>query len=371
MKYKFIISIVLKSLKENKLRSILTILTNLIGMTAILIVILISSSLNHKVTSEVVDTNQISFSIYSKNFDSEGPKPKFHYSENDLDNIKLNNPNIETIAYAKDMTVDSNTFSVKNPVVSEGVNFDQSVGNEVIYNNIDPFATGEESAQKPKYKIGDYIVNKNIRYKIIGITKEPVGFSMPTNFYIPKYLEEQFTTKIDNNLVVTFKNNVDTKIESETVKTELTKTISTSDEIFISDEKAMIRSAINSMTIFFIGIGSISLIVSLVAIINMLFVSVNERKSQIAILRALGMQKVDIALMFVFESLLIIITSTFFASIIALLIALLILKSAAVSLFISFGWIVFTLIFAVILAVLAALLPALNSSKTNISIILR
>lgn len=368
MKYKFIISIVLKSLKENKLRSILTIITNLIGMTAILIVILTSSSLNHKVEEEVKGTDEISFAIFSKSYELNGDGPKFEYTDKELEVIKNSIPSIEEIHYSEQMMIDNNYFEADNPEVIEGENFDKKTGNVVIYNNFDPFATDDEEAE---YQIGDYIVANNIRYYIIGITNNMGGFSMPPNFYIPEYLEDDFTKKEENTLIVKFNDSYDREVESQNLKDILSADIGVNGVIEIMDEKAMIRNAINSVTIFFVGIGSISLLVSLVAIINMLFVSVNERKSQIAILRALGMQKLDIAMMFIFESLLIIIASTMLASILATLVTLLILKSAEVTLFLSIGWIIFTIIFAIMLAVLAALLPALNSAKTNISIILR
>jgi len=118
------------------------------------------------------------------------------------------------------------------------------------------------------------------------------------------------------------------------------------------------------------GIAGISLIVSAIMIIVVLYISVSERTQEIGILRAIGARKKDIRNMFVSESFLIGLLSGVFASIIAWLaqtginsIAQGAFKATIVS--ISPGNFIFGIAVSIIISLLAALAPSRRAAKLD------
>ncbi|MFC6323943.1 ABC transporter ATP-binding protein/permease [Companilactobacillus baiquanensis] len=118
------------------------------------------------------------------------------------------------------------------------------------------------------------------------------------------------------------------------------------------------------------GVAGISLIVSAIMIIVVLYISVSERTQEIGILRAIGARKKDIRNMFVSESFLIGLVSGIFAVLIAYGVQLLInsatqnaFKATIVS--ISSGNAIFGIVISIIISLLAALAPARRAAKLD------
>lgn len=118
------------------------------------------------------------------------------------------------------------------------------------------------------------------------------------------------------------------------------------------------------------GIAGISLIVSAIMIIVVLYISVSERTQEIGILRAIGARKKDIRNMFISESFLIGLLSGVFASIIAWLaqmganaVAQGAFKATIVS--ISPGNFIFGIVISIVISLLAALAPSRRAAKLD------
>jgi len=118
------------------------------------------------------------------------------------------------------------------------------------------------------------------------------------------------------------------------------------------------------------GVAGISLIVSAIMIIVVLYISVSERTQEIGILRAIGARKKDIRNMFVSESFLIGLVSGVFAVLIAYGVQLLInnatqnaFKATIVS--ISPGNAIFGIAISIIISLLAALAPSRRAAKLD------
>ncbi|KRN94725.1 ATP-binding cassette domain-containing protein [Companilactobacillus kimchiensis] len=118
------------------------------------------------------------------------------------------------------------------------------------------------------------------------------------------------------------------------------------------------------------GIAGISLIVSAIMIIVVLYISVSERTQEIGILRAIGARKKDIRNMFISESFLIGLLSGVFASIIAWL-AQMGVNSIAQGAFkativaISPGNFIFGIVVSIVISLLAALAPSRRAAKLD------
>ncbi len=118
------------------------------------------------------------------------------------------------------------------------------------------------------------------------------------------------------------------------------------------------------------AIASISLIVSAIMIIVVLYISVSERTQEIGILRAIGARKKDIRNMFISESFLIGLSSGVFAVIIAYLVEWA-ANSAAQNAFkativaISPGNAIFGIVVSILISLVAALAPSRRAAKLD------
>lgn len=118
------------------------------------------------------------------------------------------------------------------------------------------------------------------------------------------------------------------------------------------------------------SIAGISLVVSAIMIIVVLYISVSERTHEIGILRAIGARKKDIRNMFISESFLIGLVSGVFAVIIAYIIQFA-ANSAAQSAFkatiinISPGNAIFGIVVSIIISLIAALAPSHRAAKLD------
>ncbi|WP_125565998.1 ATP-binding cassette domain-containing protein [Companilactobacillus insicii] len=118
------------------------------------------------------------------------------------------------------------------------------------------------------------------------------------------------------------------------------------------------------------GVAGISLIVSAIMIIVVLYISVSERTQEIGILRAIGARKKDIRNMFISESFLIGLVSGGFAVLLAYLVQLAVnhatqnaFKATIIS--ISPGNAIFGIVISIIISLLAALAPSRRAAKLD------
>lgn len=170
----------------------------------------------------------------------------------------------------------------------------------------------EKLWNSPLEALGKSIRIENQNYKIIGILKSKGGggFGGP-NFdkflYLPLRTAYVFNpTKIISNFIV--------KAPSEeavtSYKAEITNLMKkrySVDDFTVADSKefiATISSIFSMLNMVLVAIGAVSLIVGGIGIMNIMYVSVTERIREIGIRRALGATEKDILYQFLSESVL-------------------------------------------------------------------
>ncbi|MCD6577853.1 ABC transporter permease, partial [bacterium] len=168
---------------------------------------------------------------------------------------------------------------------------------------------------KPKNLIGKGLyIGKNGQYlRIIGVLS-PKGQNITVNqddrIYVPiKYLQNEivgnnnisiFYIKVkDENLIPIVKSKVEKILKDEFKKDAENFTVQSQGEIlgtmnFISD----------TFTIFIFIIAFISLVVGGIGIMNIMLISVNERRKEIGLRKAVGARSIEIQLQFLLESVL-------------------------------------------------------------------
>ena len=309
----------LKNIKNNKLRSVLTMLGLVIGIASVIILVGIGNGTSNQVTSQVqsLGTNVLTLNINSSDTSLE-------YSQ--LDNL-LKIDNIESVAPYKSVSstvTRGDTTSQRASIIAttqeymNTTNLTISKGRILsvidLENNSKVCLLGNDIAStlfSLSNPIGQTIKINGDNYTVIGVITA-VGNSMGSNiddmiiipFTTAKYLGSD--TSI-NSLYIKVQD--ENKIEKTTslIENYITQTLGiTTDYFSVSSQDSMLdtmESVNDTLSLLLAGIASISLIVGGIGVMNVMLVSVTERTKEIGIRKALGAKRSDVLVQFLIEAL--------------------------------------------------------------------
>ena len=309
----------LKNIKNNKLRSALTMLGLVIGIASVIILVGIGNGTSNQVISQVqsLGTNVLTLNINSSDTSLE-------YSQ--LDNL-LKIDNIESVAPYKSVSstvTRGDTTSQRASIIAttqeymNTTNLTISKGRILsvidLENNSKVCLLGNDIAStlfSLSNPIGQTIKINGDNYTVIGVITA-VGNSMGSNiddmiiipFTTAKYLGSD--TSI-NSLYIKVQD--ENKIEKTTslIENYITQTLGiTTDYFSVSSQDSMLdtmESVNDTLSLLLAGIASISLIVGGIGVMNVMLVSVTERTKEIGIRKALGAKRSDVLVQFLIEAL--------------------------------------------------------------------
>lgn len=309
----------LKNIKNNKLRSALTMLGLIIGIASVIILVGLGKGTTNKVTSQVqsLGTNILTLNINSSDYSLE-------YSE--LDNfLKLDN--VQSVAPQKTVssTVSRGTTTSQRASIIATTNSYMDVTNLTISsgrllssidleNNSKVCLLGNDIAEtlfSLSNPVGQSIKIDGDNYTVIGVLTQQ-GSSMGSN--VDDMIIIPFTTAKNlgsdtsiNNLYI--KVSDENKIDRTTsiIENYIENTLGISSDYFsVSSQDSMLEtmeSVNDTMSLLLGGIAGISLIVGGIGVMNVMLVSVTERTKEIGIRKALGAKRSDILLQFLIEAL--------------------------------------------------------------------
>ena len=309
----------LKNIKNNKLRSALTMLGLIIGIASVIILVGLGKGTTNKVTSQVqsLGTNILTLAINSSDYSLE-------YSNLDYF-LKLDN--IEKVAPYKTVSSSVNrgtTTSQRASIIAttnaymDVTNLSISSGRLLssidLENNSKVCLLGNDIAEtlfSLSNPVGQSIKIDGDNYTVIGIlTKQ--GNSMGSN--VDDMIIIPFTTAkllgsdtSINNLYI--KVSDENKIDRTTsiIENYIENTLGISSDYFsVSSQDSMLEtmeSVTDTMSLLLGGIAGISLIVGGIGVMNVMLVSVTERTKEIGIRKALGAKRSDILIQFLIEAL--------------------------------------------------------------------
>ncbi|MBV7271729.1 ABC transporter permease [Clostridium sp. PL3] len=313
------IKLALKNIKNNKLRSALTMIGIIIGISSVIVLVGMGSGSTKQITSQV---QSLGTNLIAANTSSNGTKQFTLDDVKDIEQIQGVDKVAPVISTNTTVKVDknsqntlvtgttSNFLDIRNMNVAEGrfiADLDVDYRNKVA-------VLGSDIAQQLyglESPVGKELNIKGNTYEVVGVLKSQ-GSSMGNNtddmVIIPS------TTAIGlagtrNVQTVYIKSSDEKNVDSVTneINSYLTSFFkSTDNNNRVMSQKQLLdtmNSISSTMTYLLGGIAAISLIVGGIGVMNVMLVSVSERTKEIGIRKALGGTRKDILIQFLIEAL--------------------------------------------------------------------
>ena len=398
--FKSTLKMAIVSLKINKMRSMLTSLGIIIGVSAVIIMLAVGSGASKKIAKDMESMGSNLLMIRSASATSggvrmgSGTKPTLTLKDSEA--IEKYCRGILAVApyssEAKQLTYGNQNWSttiggttasylfIRNYEVVSGRNFvPEDIKNNtkvaIIGNTIATELFGDMDPINKTMRIG------NVPFKIVGLLKTKgqngMGMDQDDLVFIPittaqkKVFGTDFpgTVKMIN---VKAQNSEVLSIAEEDI-TELLKTrhrIGKNQENDfeirnLAEMQETIKSSAKTMSILLGAIASVSLLVGGIGIMNIMLVSVTERTKEIGIRMAIGAKASDIRVQFLIESFLLSIIGGIVGVLLGVLGAKIVELTGAMTVAISSGSIALSLGFSGAIGVLFGYYPAYKASLLN------
>ncbi|MBT0734007.1 ABC transporter permease [Methanoculleus bourgensis] len=163
-----------------------------------------------------------------------------------------------------------------------------------------------ENSKETGLKLGARVQIGDETLRVTGVLKERgMGFDInpdyaiivPYRWYSNHYDEDEY-----DQVIVKVRDVNDLDTVKEAIEEKMNRR---EDVVNVMDTKAILESvfaAADSITVFLMGIGAISLIVAGVSILNVMMMSVTERIKEIGVLRSIGTRRNEVMRMFIYEA---------------------------------------------------------------------
>lgn len=309
----------LKNIKNNKLRSGLTMLGLIIGIASVILLVGIGNGTSSNVNSQVqsLGTDILTLNIQSSDssleYENIDELTQINNIENAVPykNVSATVSRESTVSQKSSIiATTSGYFDVTNTTISSGrlmSDIDLENNNKICLLGSD-ISTTLFNLSNP---IGQKIKIDGDNYTVVGVltTKgTSMGNDVDNMIIIPfttaKYLGSD--TSI-NNVYIKVKNEDLIEKTSTMIEEYVEETLGiTTDYFSVSSQDSMLdtmENVNNSLSMLLGGIASISLIVGGIGVMNVMLVSVTERTKEIGIRKSLGATKKDILIQFLIESL--------------------------------------------------------------------
>ncbi len=233
---------------------------------------------------------------------------------------------------------------------------------------------GTSLASHFELKIGGKVTVKDSQFRVVGILEEAgFGFGISPDqgvFISPQVYEKIYDDKEDgyNNVIMKVKTVDDVEIVKTAIEDRLNKKEDVVQVLATNSILDSIDDIFNSISLFLMGIGSISLLVAGVSILNVMLMSTMERTKEIGIMKAVGASRKDVLKMFMMEALFLGIAASLVGGILSLgggfVVNILILKESSYFFAPSnFLYIIAGVLFGVVTSLAGGMYPAWKAAN--------
>ena len=316
----------LYSIKAHKLRVFLTMIGIIIGISSTVTVKSIGDGLSDYVSKSMESTNS---NKYQVNFEPENEEAYYMnwFEDYDINDLKSINgvTEVETMTnlgtnYFQTLNItffNKTTFAIlTSPIGNVDMQYGRDITesdegkNRIVINQ----EVAEALFDTVESAIGKGVSFNGETYEVIGVTKSSTNFKyyMASMYcFIPK--ENLQSMNSSNDYISAIYVHVDPKYDKDKVLNEVTETLkknhtSMDGEYKVQDsseEVEILTTMIGAITTFVSAITGIALFVGGVGVMNIMYVSVTERKREIGIRRAIGAKPRTILFQFLFEAIIV------------------------------------------------------------------
>ncbi len=313
----------IKSIKNNKVRSFLTMLGVIIGVASVITAVAFAQGSTRQITESIssLGTELIQVNITGFNTNRDITWEDFRaFADDNSESITAMSPTVSSQVTAKgerntvDTTVNGVTEDyvlIKKQNVQEGrylVELDSDFRQTVAI--IGTYVAEELFGQQDP--IGKTIKIQGRLFTVVGLLQEQDGGSQGTKddqIIIPIATAQRLLRNA-NIRSYTFLASSPEKVDEaiEKIESYLTEAYGSEDMFRVSNSEQMLET-LDSITGIMMsvlgGIAAISLIVGGIGIMNIMLVSVTERTREIGIRKAIGARKINILVQFLIEALIV------------------------------------------------------------------
>jgi len=316
----------LQSLWRNKLRSFLTMLGIIIGVSSVILLISIGSGLQSYITGQFESLGANLVYILPGDISSPGGMATLpNLSENDIRAIKrIGYPivdvsgNFETFIKARYETTEKTLHCMgADKAAIKMLNYKAEKGREI--NDVDVEKTakvafiGPSAAEKlfgEENPVGKTILIQSTKYRVVGVFESKgggmgVGMSVDDSVLIPTTTaKQQFNQDKLSQVFASVANKDELDSAKKKVEQALLK-YHDKDEFSVTGQEELLSTVNQILAVLTAGLGgiaAISLLVGGIGIMNIMFVTVTERTREIGLRKALGARPKDILIQFLIES---------------------------------------------------------------------
>lgn len=385
----------LQSVKSNKMRSFLTMLGIIIGISSVITIVSIGQGGKQAIVGEFDDlgTNVINISVKSTDNDIED---RDYFTVKDAELIKAKIPEVTSVVPAagdmgfiktdKDkkfaeidgITEDFNKLMPMDMLAGRFLNERdvQSARSVIVIDEI----TATKLFKKPEKAIGQKVKvtvrDNNTNLTVIGVTESKsggmasmFGDNFPGTGYTPISISERV---LPDPKITFFSVMLDSMDNSKEIATKIVHLLEQShrnegkyaaEEGF--KELDMLNNVLNIFTMVIGAIAGISLIVGGIGVMNIMLVSVTERTREIGIRKALGARNRDIMLQFLTESLILCLIGGIIGMSLGILLGFVVGKAIDIPLGVSPAVILLAFGFSSAVGIFFGLYPANKAAKLD------
>ncbi len=394
MEYKELFLSAIQSLRTNLVRTGLTMLGIIIGISSVILIASIGQSSIKYITNELSQFGTNYFEIapgadIMAAFGGGSGKPLTLKDSDAIKNAGISN--IEMVApfafasrmiFAEDvnktatiygLTPEAQTMLKPEMIYGENISEDDKNSKVIVLGT----EVAEDLFGKDSDPVGESVKIDDIKFRIIGVSKSGGGFVggfFNSAVMVPLEVMSSLI-RGDENLMeidVSIKNTdllEETMDDVTTLLRDRRKIKEGDDNDFrltsFKESLSIIETVTGLLTLLIAGVSAISLVVGGVGIMNIMLVSVTERTKEIGLLKSIGAKEKDILIQFLIESVVITVSGGCIGIAIGVTSAVAIALIAKLPVVISIPWILIALIVSTGVGVIFGLYPARRAAKLS------
>lgn len=373
-----------KGLFSKKARFFLTVLSIFVGVVSIIVISSIGSSGQNAINMELENLGLNGTSIKSK---------KYNLTTKDVENVKeylgskyLVSSMSKEIATGIYQSKELNLFLCGGEtdaldILNMEIVYGRGIRDKDVKENRKNLILSKNNSKKifgKENSVGEKITiltpfSQN-EFTVVGIVDnsniyDMVSENIPPFLYVPSSaFLEMFKSEFVGEISVLSKNEEDVSAVSENVITYMEKENDGKNIFYfenMNSYKKSISNVVGIVALIITLIGAVSLVVGGISVMNTMLISVNERKREIGLKKALGSTNVSIMFEFLIETLIIVLISCIMGIGLGLGISYLLMKSYGIKLIIDFKNLILAVVFSLFIGVVFGVYPALKASRLN------